>query len=214
MNKVSPSGVVPGAIETADYAPEATQYLTFKVSGYLMALPGQEILRVVATPPPNQGGLVKMGLVQLGQYSIQIIDLSELLEIEPIEPTGHVEDMEHTERIGHTDNSVSQLVSHRHSPYPDKPNRTKPNQNPPFLMVLQNVDKDLWGIALHEPPDLMEIPNYALKPIPPKQRQTRALRWVSHIVTYDLASNRQSLPILDLSELIGQTNFSLDHAAS
>ena len=187
-NKVPPQGV----LETADYAPEATQYLTFKVSGYLMALPGQEILRIVATPPPNQGGLVKMGLVQLGQYSIQIINLSELLEIEPI------------------DNSVSQLAGHPSNPYPNQPHQAKFNQNPPFLMVLQNADKDLWGIALQEPPDLMEIPNYALKPIPPKQRQTRALRWVSHIVTYDLESDRQSLPILDLSELIGPTNFSIE----
>ena len=147
--------------------PEETQYLTFRVADYLLALLSQQILRVVAIPPTGRDGLIDMGIVQLAQYSIQIIDLPKLLELKPAGDAA-------------SDGSSA--------------NR--------FLIVLQNDSKDLWGIAVQDPPDIMTVPNYALKPIPPAQRQTRALRWVSHVVTYDLSSNRHSLPILDLSDLL------------
>ena len=188
MNNVSQHGAhqhsLQEAPEATDYESEANQYLTFKVADYLLALPGQKILRVVATPPPDQGGLIRMGLVQLAQYSIQIIDLPKLLELEA---------------ASHQPWSVQTAAL---APGLKEPGKETAAQNPPFLIVLQNANKDLWGIAVYEPPDLMEIPNYALKSIPPKQRQTRALRWVSHIVTYDSTRNRHSLPILDLSELL------------
>ena len=50
----------------------------------------------------------------------------------------------------------------------------------------------------------MDIPHYALKPVPSEKRVTRALRWVSHVVTYDLDGDRHTLLLLDLSALLAQ----------
>ncbi len=155
----------PASEPPAEASVKTAKYITFKVAGYVFALSSQEILKVVATPSPNEGGMVSMGLVQLEQYSIQILNLPELL------------------RLNTTDRQSSA-------------------ENPPFLMVLQNAEKDLWGIAVDHPPDLLEVPDYALKPVPPEKRLTPALRWVSHVVTYSLGSDRHTLLLLDSSLLL------------
>ncbi|MEL6816063.1 MAG: hypothetical protein AAFP03_14835 [Cyanobacteria bacterium J06598_3] len=175
------------ALAATDNPPvESTQYITFKLADYLFALRSLEILKIVETPPPSQGGLVQMGMVQLGPYSIQIIDLPALLSLK-----GKA-----------SKNKPGVSPAHPPNNQRKEPNPEQPEQSPPFLMILQNAEQDLWGIALHEPPDLMEVPDYALKPVPSHQRSTRALRWVSHIVSYDLNSNRHSLLILDLSTVL------------
>lgn len=69
-------------------------------------------------------------------------------------------------------------------------------------MVLPNADQDLLGIAVHEPLEMMDIPDYALKPMPAEKRSSRTLRWVLHVVTYDLGSDRHTLLLLDLSVLL------------
>lgn len=168
---------------TEDNAPESTQYITFNLAGYLFGLPSREILRVVATPPANKGGLISMGVVQLGPYSIQIIDLMSLLALND---TSNRPSM----------SSSRALENRKRAPV------TNPNQNPPFLVVLQNDEGEFWGISLHEPPDLMDVPNYALKPLPAHRRTTQSLQWVSHIVSYDLNSDRHSLLVLDLSLIL------------
>jgi chemotaxis signal transduction protein len=160
---------------------EIVKYITFKLHGYLFALPAQEILKVVTTPPPSQGGMVSMGLVQLEQYSIQTLNLSELIS------------------LGITANADQEAA--KTAPAKTAPAKTAP-ENPPFLMVLRDVDQNLWGIAVESAPDLMDIPNYALKPVPPEKRLTRALRWVSYVVTYDLGGDRHTLLVLDLSVLL------------
>ena len=159
---------------TEDNAPESTQYITFNLSGYLFGLPSKSILRVVGTPPANQGGLISMGMVQLGPYSIQIIDLVSLLALNDTSVRPSV-------------SSSRALEKRKKAPTVD------PEKNPPFLVVLQNDEGEFWGIALHEPPDLMDVPDYALKPVPSHRRTTRSLQWVSHIVSYDLNSDRHSL---------------------
>ncbi|MGB3291962.1 MAG: chemotaxis protein CheW [Phormidesmis sp.] len=160
LNPVAPT------LEPPEVSAETIKYITFKVAGYVFALPSQEILKVVATPARSEGGLVSMGLVQLGQYSIQILDLPELLSLKTVE------------------------------------RKSSSAENPPFLMVLQNADKDLLGIAVDDPPDLLEVPSYALKPVPPEKRLTHTLKWVSHVVTYSLGNNRHTLLLLDSSLLL------------
>jgi len=155
---------------------ESLQHITFRFNGYLFALPSQDVLRVVATPSPEQGGFIAMGMVQLGPYSIQILDLAVLLELKQPEKQASKEAV-----------AVGEDA----------------DENPPFLLVLkgaeQTDEKRFWGIALPAPPDLMDVPLYALKPVPAHQRLTPSLKWISHIVSYDLDSQRRSLLILDLS---------------
>lgn len=163
---------------------EADKYITFKLADYLFALPSEAILKIVATPAPSQGGMVSMGLVQLEQYSIQTIDLVKLLSLQDQPKNGQS-----------TTPAVTDAKTLEAVPTP---------QNPPFLMVLQDAEDTLWGIAVEEPPDLMDIPHYALKPVPSEKRMTKALRWVSHVVTYDLGGDRHTLLLLDLSALLAQ----------
>jgi chemotaxis signal transduction protein len=158
---------------------ETDQYITFKLADYLCALPSEKILKIVATPPPSQGGMVSMGLVQLEQYSIQIIDLAKLLN-------GQGPDSAKAATMANKTVTSAGFT-------------TAALKNPPFLMVLQDSAQKLWGIAVNEPPDLMDIPRYALKPVPAERRFTRALRWVSHVVTYDLGGNRHTLLVLDVA---------------
>ena len=153
---------------------QTNKYITFKMADYLFALPSEDILKIVATPSPSQGGMVSMGLVQLEQYSIQTLNLPKLLGLNQTSAQAELDEL--------TDAGSA--------------------QNPPFLMVMQNADKDLWGIAVDEPPDLMDVPNYALKPVPPEKRLTRTLRWVSHVVTYDLGGERHTLLVLDIAVLL------------
>ena len=165
---------------------EADKYITFKMSGYLFALPSEAILKIVATPAPSQGGMVSMGLVQLEQYSIQTINLVKLLSLqEPLE--------EYQASSVAPEQVKNQAVT-----------AIAFEENPPFLMVLQDAEGTLWGIAVNEPPDLMDIPHYALKPVLAEKRITRALRWVSHVVTYDLDGDRHTLLLLDRSALLAQ----------
>ena len=183
---------------------EADKYITFKLADYLFALPSDKILKVVPTPTPSQGGMVSMGLVQLEQYSIQMLDLPKMMNLHqreagdrslgldnlasPSDGDAAPEDDVHS--FVETGTAQNQQVA------------LKQYKNPPFLMVLQDAAGDLWGIAVHEPPDLMDIPHYALKPVPSEKRLTRTLRWVSHVVTFDLDGDRHTLLVLDLSVLL------------
>ena len=155
---------------------DTRKYITFKLADYTFALPSEDILKIVPTPPPSQGGMVSMGLVQLEQYSIQTLNLPKLLGIKK-QTADQASELSEMTEAGST-------------------------ENPPFLMVLQNEAGDLWGIAVHEPPDLMDVPNYALKAVPTEKRLTRTLRWVSHVVTYDLGGDRHTLLILAISILL------------
>lgn len=172
----------PASLPADNKMGEARKYITFKLADYLFALPSEDILKIVPTPSPSQGGMVSMGLVQLEQYSIQILNLIKLLGLkEATNATSPEDDLKAT---------LSELTESGSA------------KNPPFLIVLQNIAQDLWGIAVDQPPDLMDIPNYALKPLPPEKRLTRTLRWVSHVVTYDLGGDRHTLLILDVSLLL------------
>jgi chemotaxis signal transduction protein len=165
---------------------ETQQYITFKLEDYLFALPSEAILKIVATPPPSQGGMVSMGLVQLEQYSIQIIDLIRLLNLK---------EQDIARAIKKTNKAVSlERVA--------EVTETTALKNPPFLIVLQDSDQELWGIAVDEPPDLMDVPHYALKSVPAEKRLTRALRWISHVVTYDWQGDRHTLLLLDMAVLL------------
>lgn len=177
---------------------EINKYITFTMAGYLFALPSEEILKIVATPAPSQGGMVSMGLVQLEQYSIQTIDLPKLLNLQ-----GEKKNI--AEAAVKADKKTTNSKAAKSKAAKSKAlMKAETTENPPFLMVLQDADQVLWGIAVDEPPDLMDIPHYALKPVPPEKRMTRALRWVSHVVTYDLGGDRHTLLLLDLSVLLAQ----------
>jgi len=184
---------------------KAVEYITFKVGKYLFALPSQAILKVVATPPPSQGGMVSMGLVQLEQYSIQIIDLSERLGFRKARVrSAEIDSNLNSVKTAGNSPKAKRKAKHKaeHRAKPPEQLTAEPNPNPPFLMVFQNSAGDLCGIAVETPPDLMNIPENTLKPVPTENRLTKALRWVSHIVVYEANGSRHTLLVLDLPLLL------------
>ena len=54
------------------------KYIVFKISGCFMALPMDNVLKVINTPP-TASGWNAMGLIQVGNYTIRIIDLHQKL---------------------------------------------------------------------------------------------------------------------------------------
>jgi chemotaxis signal transduction protein len=184
---------------------QTDKYVTFKLADYLFALPSEKILKIVATPPPSQGGMVSMGLVQLEQYSIQMLDLAKLLNLQIHSLPTQILSTQNLPTQGAGAIATSSKIATAtglKTPLLTTPLSVAALDNPPFLIVLQGGDEQLWGIAVNEPPDLLDIPRYALKPVPSEKRLTRALRWVSHVVTYDLGCDRHTLLLLDISVLI------------
>ncbi len=182
MNSLNQATLTPPVRSNAN-SDSKSKYITFKLAGYLFALPSEHILRVIATPPPSQGGMVSMGLVQLGQYSIRILDLSKMLDLEDAETFAGIEkDLEF-----HTGEKVTGAA-----------------QNPPFLIVSQKADQTLWGIAVHEPPDLIELADQTLSPVPPEQRAFGTLQGISCVGMFNLEGNRHTLLILDMPTLLAQ----------
>lgn len=51
------------------------KFITFKVADYWFALPMEAILKVVNCPSRDQGGIVSLGIVQLGTHTIQLLNL-------------------------------------------------------------------------------------------------------------------------------------------
>ncbi len=51
------------------------QLIVFRVASYLFALPVKEVLQVVNCPPQTSYEVSQLGLVQLGQHMIKVVDL-------------------------------------------------------------------------------------------------------------------------------------------
>lgn len=179
-------------------APDEHQYITFRLCGHLFALPSQDVLKIIKTPPPEQGGMVDMGLVQLAQYSIQLLELSTLLKLE-----------QKVDKEQAAEKTLTQM--------------SVPVDSPTFLMILQ-AEQELWGIVVARSPDLRTISDSELKPVRASKRLSGALQGISHVVTYPQSpdarspknkteyethhdsiserENRQILLVLDLCKLL------------
>ena len=51
------------------------KFIVFKITDYLLALPISDVLKVVNCPSVANKGLTTMGVVQLGQHMIKVLDL-------------------------------------------------------------------------------------------------------------------------------------------
>lgn len=60
--------------------PKYQKYITFPLANYWCVVPVAEILKIVNCPSFEQGGVVELGVVQLGPHTIQLLDLYQLFE--------------------------------------------------------------------------------------------------------------------------------------
>ena len=58
------------------------KFITFKVVDYWFALPMAAVLKIVNCPSPDKGGVVTLGVVQLGSHTIQLLDLHGVLGLD------------------------------------------------------------------------------------------------------------------------------------
>lgn len=58
-----------------DSSSKIVKLITFNVADYWFALPMKATLKVVNCPASDQGGIVSLGMVQLGAHTIQLLDL-------------------------------------------------------------------------------------------------------------------------------------------
>ncbi|MEM6519869.1 MAG: chemotaxis protein CheW [Cyanobacteria bacterium P01_C01_bin.70] len=135
------------------------KFIAFELARHWIALPAAAVLRIVNCPPPNQGGTVGLGIVQLGPHTIRLLDLQP--------------------KLG--------LQSEAHQP-----------EKTPFLLVIQESQQALWGIALDTPPDILELPFSRFKPVPPEKRLEPKLQWISHMAVITEQEIRRTLLFLNL----------------
>lgn len=62
----------------SDHSSDIKKYISFQVASYWYVIPVTEILKVVNCPPPSQGGVVGLGVVQLGPHTVQLLDLEQI----------------------------------------------------------------------------------------------------------------------------------------
>ena len=139
------------------------KYITFSLHGYLFALLSQDVLKIVVAPSKERGTMLDIGLVQLAQYSIQILELPELLKLDS--EANSTEGLKLGEDVA--DSTVDSLS---------------------FLIILQPA-KELWGIVVNQPPDLLNILPNQLKLVPTTKRIAGALRGISHLITRELTTD-------------------------
>ncbi|MGD1856770.1 MAG: chemotaxis protein CheW [Leptolyngbyaceae cyanobacterium] len=154
------------------YNPELSKYVSFQIANYWYVIPVDEILKIVNCPSPNQGGVVGLGVVQLGPHTIQLLDLYQIFGLPPQTNAG----------------------------------------NPAFLIVLQNKNNQLWGVALETPPDLIELLPTVLKPVSLTERFTPQTPWISHVGVATEQQSQRTFLQLDLQALLQQKTGQLTHS--
>lgn len=166
--------------------PETSQFLIFSLANYLFAIPSHQTVKVVPMPTPAEGDLSNIGLVQLAQYSIQLLNLPKLIE------------------LTHKLSANKTPTATKHFPFllvlqDAEQNAEQDAEQNAEQNAAQNAEKSLFGIALTHPPDLLEVPTLALQSVPQHQRKSGTLQWVSHVVTSTKEAKRRVVLVLDLS---------------
>ncbi|MEO0869573.1 MAG: hypothetical protein AAFY17_14275, partial [Cyanobacteria bacterium J06642_11] len=92
-----------------------------------------------------------------------------------------------------------------HCVFEQTPNQFSHNQAP-FLLVLQPIHQQLWGIALETPPDLVELPTSAFQPMAADQRFKSRQNWISHVAVIPHEETKRTLLLLNL-----KTVFQTEH---
>ncbi|ESA32712.1 chemotaxis signal transduction protein [Leptolyngbya sp. Heron Island J] len=68
----------------------------------------------------------------------------------------------------------------------------------PFLVVVRNPQKELWGIALEQPPDLIELPLTIFKPVALETPFDHKTNWISHMAIVSEKESDRTLLLLDV----------------
>ena len=139
------------------------KFIVFKITDYFLALPISDVLKVVNCPSVASRGLRTMGVVQLGQHMIRVLDLHE----QP--STG----------------GLPELVSKQS-----------------FLLITRDLQGELCGISVDEPPNLLELPLEMMRSLPKSDRHSQPLfEMVSHAAVVSQDEATTTIFLLDVKRL-------------
>ena len=93
--------------------------------------------------------------------------------------------------------TIRLLNLHRELSYTAKV-KTAPSGNAPFLVVVQDPQKELWGITLNAPPDLVELPLTLFKPVALETPFDHKTNWISHMAIVSDKKTDRTLLLLDV----------------
>ena len=74
-----------------------------------------------------------------------------------------------------------------------------PNQR--FLVIIRPRDSELWGIFVDDLPNLVELPQDMMRPIPKSYRQASVLEMISHAAVISNEASTQKIFLLDLQQV-------------
>ena len=74
-----------------------------------------------------------------------------------------------------------------------------PNQR--FLVIIRPRDSELWGIFVDDLPNLVELPQDMMRPIPKSYRQSSVLEMISHVAVISNEASTQKIFLLDLQQV-------------
>lgn len=139
------------------------KFLVFKIADYLLALPITDVLKVINLSSANNKTLPTMGLVQIGQYMIKILDLHQ--------------------------NLSSDTFPHS-------------SDHPSFLVVAHHSQRELYGILVDEPPDIVELQPETIRFLPRSSNHSKPLiEMVSHVAVLSEQEVVKTIFLLDLKRI-------------
>jgi purine-binding chemotaxis protein CheW len=71
----------------------------------------------------------------------------------------------------------------------------------PFLVIMRTPQEEIFGIAVDEPPNLMELPRERLRSLPQSERQSGALEMISHAAVISQEEVTTTILLLDLKRV-------------
>ncbi|MGQ4650075.1 chemotaxis protein CheW [Lyngbya aestuarii] len=146
---------------------ETEKFIVFQIADYLLALPIGEVLKVVNySSTAADKGLKTMGLIQLGKYTIRMLNLSERLS---------------------SDSSLPLPVAQA------------------FLVITRSPQGELWGIAVEEPPNLMELPLERIHLIPSSESQSGVFGLASYGAVVSQGQATATIFLLDLQRVFNNS---------
>lgn len=140
------------------------KFIVFKVADCLLALSINDVLKVVNCSALNSKKLTKMGLIQIGDRTIRLLDLQQQLNLD----------------------NLPQL-----------------SDNESFLVITRDLEGELCGVLVHEPPDLVELPPETIRPLPKSDIYSKATPdIVSHLAVLSYQEMMKTIFLLDLKRTI------------
>ncbi|NEP63514.1 MAG: chemotaxis protein CheW [Symploca sp. SIO2G7] len=154
------------------------KFIVFKIADYFLALPIQDVLKVLNCPSEVRGDLRTMGLVQMGRHLIRVWDWHQEL--------AHLS----SPQSPPINSNVSQLVPTGVLP--------KPPVKQTFLVITRDYQGELCGIAVDEPPNLVELPLELMQILPQSQHHSSVFEMVSHVAVLSSEALATTIFILDV----------------